>query len=352
MLSEKEAREIVKTELEHRTQVDKPLEAILRENFPEVYKETKILPGKVSDSIVGEGFVTRENIPLRVLVRTGRISTHDKARGTIPFKAEVSAGVHNYMHTWLKGVLGTAQYSLSGLSPSSLVIASENVKAFKLENVMRQYNAESTTTTSLYHHWKTTEEKGMSRFTYAGYLFDVHELTPNGKLPHLLHTPSTKDANDMTVAPDFLYENSIITPVEYERIKDASTKAFEVATTYLQDRNLVLVDTKLEHGTKANGEIVCIDEWFTPDSSRMWRTDSSGNILQDKNGKPISYSKEFARGFAHGNNEFTEAEIIKIGARYILAYQFLTGMTFEPDMRAKEERIAEALDLTLKQLVN
>jgi len=53
-------------------------------------------------------------------------------------------------------------------------------------------------------------------------------------------------------------------------VREAALKIFTFAHDYLEKRDLVMVDTKMEFGELENGAIVLVDELLTPDSSRFW----------------------------------------------------------------------------------
>ena len=144
-----------------------------------------VLEGKVSDSVFGEKLVTADGRQLRLMFRNNRISTHDVNRGAIPFKDQVLAYNHDHMMNLVKEVLGSSQFVVAGLKPSSTVIPAENLKLVQLENVLRLYMAESSTSTSLYQHWVQAKEEGLTEFKYAGHDFHVAALKPNGLLPYL-----------------------------------------------------------------------------------------------------------------------------------------------------------------------
>ena len=159
-----------------------------------------VLEGKVSDSVFGDGLrAASSGNPIRLMFRNNRISTHDVNRGAIPFKDQVLAFNHDHMLRLVKAVLGTSQFEVEGLSPASTVIPAENLDLVKLENVLRLYMAESSTSTSLYQHWLAAKEEGQSVLQYAGHNLAVAELEPNGRLPYLMDTPSTKEAVDRTI---------------------------------------------------------------------------------------------------------------------------------------------------------
>src|SRR5690349_13556286 len=112
--------------------------------IPEL-KGFTVRPGKVSDSIFGghvsfkggDGraveaenppLVTTDGRPLRLMVRTQRISTHDINRGEIPFKDQILAANHNYMRRLVEPAIGTSQFDVPGLADNEVVIAAENLR--------------------------------------------------------------------------------------------------------------------------------------------------------------------------------------------------------------------------------
>ena len=229
------------------------------------------------------------------MFRGNRISTHDVNRGAIPFKDQVLAQNHDHMLNLVKDTLGSSQFDVEGLLPSSTVIPAENLNLLMVENVQRMYMAESSTSTSLFQHWLKAKEEGLSEFEYAGHEIDINSLSPNGKLPYLMDTPSTKEKVDRTIDPAFLIENGICTADQYHHLRNASIMAFGIVSQYLREKGMVLVDTKTEHGVNAANEIVAADELYTMDSSRFWKLAEDGSVME-RDGKPVSFSKEFARG--------------------------------------------------------
>jgi len=310
-----------------------------------------VLEGKVSDSVFGDPLKTSSGEAIRLMFRNNRISTHDVNRGAIPFKDQVLAFNHDHMHRLVKPVLGSSQFEVEGLSASSTVIPAENLNLLKIENVLRLYMAESSTSTSLYQHWLAAKENGQTKMDYAGHQLDVTALEPNGRLPYLMDTPSTKEEVDKTTAVDYLIQDGVCTEEQYAQIRNASLMAFGIVTQYLSRRGMVLVDTKTEHGINAEGQIVSADELYTMDSSRFWAMDEDG-ALKTKDGKPVSFSKEFARGMVkEKGQQFTEAQANEIAVRYIQGLQHLTGVTFEPDLRPRDQRIIESSNLILDALL-
>ena len=350
MLNEKEIRELVAGHGET-VNVGRPIEQLIRDGEIPRLKGCTVLTGKVSDSVFGERLKTRSGTPVRLMFRNNRISTHDVNRGAIPFKDQVLAFNHDHMLRLVVSVLGSSQFEVPGLAPSSTVIPAENLQLIMLENVLRMYMAESSTSTSLYQHWLSAKAAGEKTMHYAGHSITVAELTTNGLLPYVMDTPSTKDKVDRTIDAEFLIEQGVCTQAQYNQIRNSSLMAFGMISQYLVERGMVLVDTKTEHGINTSGKIVAADELYTMDSSRFWRLDDSGELLT-RDGKPVSFSKEFARGMVQTKDQqFTQEQANEIAVRYIQGLQHLTGVPFTPDIRPRDQRIVESTNLILDTLL-
>ncbi|HAG72475.1 MAG TPA: phosphoribosylaminoimidazolesuccinocarboxamide synthase [Gammaproteobacteria bacterium] len=314
-------------------------------------KNSAVAKGKVSDSVYGEALVSKSGRPLRLMFRNNRISTHDVNRGAIPFKDQVLAINHDLMLTLLEEVLGSSQFKVAGLRPTSTVIPAENLTLIALENVLRLYNAESSTSTSLFQHWQAAKKSGQITLNFAGHQISVNELSVNGRLPYVMDTPSTKAEVDHTTDARSLVEAGVCSFDQYTKIRNSSLMAFGIVSQYLVSKGMVLVDTKTEHGINQDGKIVAADELYTMDSSRFWRMNEKGS-LELRDGKPVSFSKEFARGMVtEVNQQFTEDQANEIAVRYIQGLQHLTGEEFSPDLRSRDERIVESTNLILDALL-
>ena len=350
MLNEQQIRELVAT---HGAAVNegRPVRQLIEDGELPRLRGCTVLEGKVSDSVFGDDLKTASGKPIRLMFRNNRISTHDVNRGAIPFKDQVLAVNHDHMHQLVKPVLGSSQFEVEGLTPTSTVIPAENLDLLKVENVLRLYMAESSTSTSLYQHWLTAQNDGQTSMDYAGHQLDVTALVPNGRLPYLMDTPSTKEEVDETTNVAYLIQRGVCTERQYNQIRNASLMAFGIVTQYLAQRGMVLVDTKTEHGVNADGEIVSADELYTMDSSRFWRIDEDG-ALMTRDGKPLSFSKEFARGMVkEKGQQFSDEQANEIAVRYIQGLQHLTGEAFDPDLRPRDQRIVESTNLILDTLL-
>lgn len=89
------------------------------------------------------------------------------------------------------------------------------------------------------------------------------------KLPEPIFTPSTKaDAgHDENISPE--KAKQILGENVFDLIEKASIELYKFAANYLDQRGIILADTKFEFGT-IDGKIILIDEALTPDSSRFW----------------------------------------------------------------------------------
>ena len=367
LLSAEDARELVESHMFRGGEIYSTQQILDSGIIPKL-KGYNVKPGKVSDSVFGgkgsyfdksigrvefenPPLQTRDGIPLRIMVRTQRISTHDINRGEIPFKDQILAVNHNFMRSMFIDILGTSQFEVDGLDNTSVVIAAENLKQIPFENVLRAYMAKSSTETSLYRHYMKGERK------FCGHKLP-DDLIPNGKLPYVMDTPSTKsEEHDESISPETLFERGLATRQQYTQIRNSSIFAFATVSIFLTGKGLIGVDTKTEHGINKKRKIVSQDEIWTMDSSRFWlREDYDEQLTRLKNGEieeldPKSFSKEFARYFSRGNEGYTDEQRLQIAVRYIEGIQHLTGKRFNPDMRSYEERVIHGLEKVVEELV-
>lgn len=152
------------------------------------------------------------------------------------------------------------------------------------------------------------------------------------KLPELIFTPATKaelGAHDENISFDRCVE--IIGEEKATYIRDKSIAIFTKASEYAKSKGIILADTKFEWGV-TDGKIILIDEVLTPDSSRFWPADK-----YEAGRDQESYDKQFVRNYLEEINfdkngsgvELPEDIIQKTTAKYVEAYEQLTGSKFE-----------------------
>jgi phosphoribosylaminoimidazole-succinocarboxamide synthase len=134
-------------------------------------------------------------------------------------------------------------------------------------------------------------------------------------------------------------------------VESAALSVFARGQDVARQAGLILVDTKYEFGL-VDGRLVLIDEVHTPDSSRYW-TQSS----YDK-GDPENFDKEYLRKWfadqgyrGDGTPPDMPADFVaRVAARYIAAYEKLTGRPFEPGEQPAAKRIEKNLNAMASSL--
>jgi len=90
------------------------------------------------------------------------------------------------------------------------------------------------------------------------------------KIPSPIFTPATKEEKGHDENIDFARTIELIGEETAELVKNTSIKLYEFGRDYLDERGLILADTKFEFGFTPEGSLILIDEVMTPDSSRFW----------------------------------------------------------------------------------
>ena len=152
------------------------------------------------------------------------------------------------------------------------------------------------------------------------------------KLPKPIFTPATKAERGMH-DENISFERCVdIVGKERARyVRDKSIEIFKKASAYAESRGIILADTKFEWGI-FDGRIILIDEVLTPDSSRFWPAD-----IYEAGRDQESFDKQFVRNYLESINfdksgpgvELPEDIVQKTSAKYIEAYEKLTGKKFE-----------------------
>jgi phosphoribosylaminoimidazole-succinocarboxamide synthase len=293
------------------------------------------IAGKVRESYVKAG--------QRTIVVSDRVSCFDVVVGTIPLKGQV---LNQMAAFWFEQTRDLAPNHLVAVPDPSVSIVRE-CQTLPVEFVMRGYLTGSSSTSI----W-TAYESGARR--YCG-----HEL-PEGmrrheKLPGPLLTPTTKAAHgghDQLTSRADLIEQGVIDEALYDRAETIARRLFAEGTRYAEKQGLILVDTKYEMGLDAEGELVVIDEIHTPDSSRYWRIEGYEQALSE-GGSPAAIDKEYVRlwlgeqGYrGEGPPPPLPDEVrVEAAARYIDAFEQVSGRRFEPDFEEPIGRIRRNLGL-------
>jgi phosphoribosylaminoimidazole-succinocarboxamide synthase len=157
------------------------------------------------------------------------------------------------------------------------------------------------------------------------------------KLPKPIFTPSTKatDGHDQNIDRDAGIV--LVGEERFDRLAQLSIQIYETAAEYALERGIIIADTKFEFGEDQAGRIVLGDEALTPDSSRFWPADEYAT-----GGSPPSYDKQYVRDWLETLDwdktppgpEIPEEVVAGTRARYVEAYERLTGGSFDAYMEA------------------
>jgi len=148
------------------------------------------------------------------------------------------------------------------------------------------------------------------------------------KLPEPIFTPSTKaelGSHDVNITFEEMIK--IVGKETAEALKELSLKLYKTASSYAEERGIIIADTKFEFGLH-DGKVILVDEVLTPDSSRFWPKESY------EPGKPqVSFDKQYIRdwlkntGWKEGTPppEIPTEVVEKTREKYLLALKVLTG---------------------------
>ncbi|MFH1375243.1 MAG: phosphoribosylaminoimidazolesuccinocarboxamide synthase [Patescibacteria group bacterium] len=323
--------------------------AIIRQQIPNVLTEAHFpeLPNYYKGKV-------RENYDLpdgkRILISTDRQSAFDKVLAAVPFKGQVLTQTARFWFEKTKDICPNHAIEY----PDPNVVVGRKLKMLPVEVVVRDYLTGATDTSV----W-TAYQKGEREFC-GNKLPDG--MQKNDQLPETILTPSTKPADgthDISVASDYLIENKLVTPEQWDELARISLALFARGKEIAKQNGLILVDTKYEFGLDPStgsgqaGKITLADEIHTPDSSRYWKADS----YEERHAageEPESLDKEFLRLWITERCDPYKDEIPKIpddvltefSGKYINLYETVTGKEFElPELDVPvKERIKKNLE--------
>lgn len=289
--------------------------------------------GKVRDSYVkGDQ---------RTIVVTDRISCFDVVVGTIPLKGQV---LNQLAAFWFDKTSSVAKNHLLSVPDPSVSIVRE-CKTLPVEFVVRGYLTGSTSTSI----W--TAYSGGQR-NYCG-----HGLPDGMKrheiLPRALLTPTTKapmgEHDELTSRDEILLQGTLTEEI-FDKAEALVMELFRVGTAWAENQGLILVDTKYELGLDQNDDLVVIDEIHTPDSSRYWYREAY-EVAMSEGKDPKALDKEYVRRWLGDQGykgvgsppALTDEVRCEAARRYILAFEQVTGESFEPDVSEPHQRIRNNL---------
>ncbi|WP_229052147.1 phosphoribosylaminoimidazolesuccinocarboxamide synthase [Aeromicrobium sp. Leaf350] len=285
---------------------------------PEIPGATHLHSGKVRDLYtLPDGHL--------LMVASDRISAFDHVLSPgIPDKGEILTRMSLWWFDQLADLV--PHHVISTDVPESVAgraVVCESLAMFPVECVARGYLTGS----------------GLIDYTETGSVCGVplpDGLVDGSRLPEPIFTPATKaDLGEHDENVDFDHVVATVGAEVAERLRDLTLAVYARAEAVARERGIILADTKLEFGARADGTIVLADEVLTPDSSRFWPADD----LRPGGPQP-SYDKQIVRNWLlspeSGWDKAADvppptlpAEVVdRTRARYVEAYERLTGQAF------------------------
>ena len=158
-------------------------------------------------------------------------------------------------------------------------------------------------------------------------------LDESAALDRPIFTPATKasEGHDENISYARMIE--IVGADVADELRRRSIALYVKAAEYAAARGIIIADTKFEWGY-VDGELILVDEVFTPDSSRFWPADEyqSGRSQQ-------SFDKQFVRDWLESTTwdkcspppPLPDVVVEQTRAKYLDAYRRLTGETLATD---------------------
>ena len=277
----------------------------------------------------------------RLFVTTDRLSAFDRVIAGVPYKGQVLNQLAAWWFTTTADIV--PNHVLSVPDPNLLVARAAT--PLPVEVVVRGYIT-GVTTTSLWRQYADGAR------TIYGHHFP-EGLRKNTALPNALVTPTTKahdGAHDEPITVAEVVSQGLVAAPVWGQVVEAALLLFQRGQQVAERAGLILADTKYEFGLDAHGAVTLIDEMHTPDSSRYWIVDSYDARLRADE-EPESLDKEVVRralldaGYTgHGEPPTLAPDVwAATAARYVQAYEQLTGNDFLPGTYPVAPRITEAL---------
>ncbi len=263
-----------------------------------------------------------------LMIVTDRISAFDVVfNELIPDKGRVLNGISAFWFEYCKDIIGShvittdvSEYPM-GLSRFKAELEGRSmlvhrVKMIPAECIVRGY----------------LEGSGLKDYRDTGEVSGIplpKGLLQADRLPEPLFTPSTKASVGHDVNISYDQVKAEIGETFAAELKEKTLALYRKAAVYAESRGILLADTKFEFGL-LDGKMVIADEMFTPDSSRFWELADYAPGRAQK-----SFDKQYLREYLETLDwdkqypapKLPEDVIVKTAAKYVEAYERLTGKT-------------------------
>jgi phosphoribosylaminoimidazole-succinocarboxamide synthase len=281
----------------------------------------------------------------RLFVTTDRLSAFDQIIAGVPWKGQV---LNQLAAWWFEQTADVVSNHISALPASVQAQPDPNVtiavaaRPLPVEVIVRGHIT-GVTGTSLWRRYADGAR------TIYGYEFP-DGLRKNTELPAPIITPTTKGEagqHDEALTCAEVTERGLVAPALWDEVQAAALAVFDRGRQVAAAAGMILADTKYEFGLAPDGALLLIDEVHTPDSSRFWLADSYEQRL-GAGEEPESLDKEVIRraladaGYTGDGPPPTLDPVVwdATTARYIAAYERITGRRFEPGEYPVAPRLA------------
>jgi phosphoribosylaminoimidazole-succinocarboxamide synthase len=278
----------------------------------------------------------------RLMITTDRISAFDRILGAVPYKGQVLNQLSGFWFRQLSDL--TAHHYVREVDPNAQIV--RTATPLLVEVVVRGYIT-GVTSTALWGKYAAGE-----RVLYGHRL--PEGLTKNAPLPTPIVTPTTKapdGGHDEPLSNAEVVSRGLVSAAMWSEIHDRALAIFARGSEIAARAGLILADTKYEFGVDPEtNEILLIDEVHTPDSSRLWVTESYEQRVRSAV-EPESLDKELLRlalSAHHDDLEQLPTEVLTealaaTSPRYIRAFEQITGTEFARALYPVEDRLIRLL---------
>ena len=200
-------------------------------------------------------------------------------------------------------------------------VLTRKLETYPLEAIVRGYIVGS--------GWKTYQQSG----EICGIPLSPG-LKFGDKFTDPLFTPTTKAEKGHDENMTFEQMADLVGKTDAEKIRDLSITLFLKAGEFAREKGIIIADTKFEFGKDENGNIMLIDEIFTPDSSRFWKVEEY-NQAHAAGKEPPAFDKQYVRNYLSQSTwdknspppELPADVIANTRDKYFEIYKILTDST-------------------------
>ncbi|NUP74292.1 MAG: phosphoribosylaminoimidazolesuccinocarboxamide synthase [Sinomonas sp.] len=265
-----------------------------------------------------------------LVVASDRISAYDYVlSSTIPDKGRILTQLSLWWFEQLNvpnHVLGSTEQDGVPAEVVGRAMICRNLEMYPVECIARGYLTGS----------------GLAEYREHGTVCEIplpEGLVDGSRLPEAIFTPSAK-AEFGEHDENITYEDvtGMVGDDAAGRLRELTLEIYREAEGIARERGIILADTKVEFGVDpVTGYITLGDEVLTPDSSRFW----DASTWEPGRAQP-SFDKQFVRdwltspesGWDRASGEeppALPADVVdRTRARYVEAFERLTGRTFAP----------------------